>query len=298
MNVLNQRKSRRAFLNQTVLALSGVVISSRAPLAMAQKNDSERFQLSMHPYSVKHLFASGKINLLNYAQFAKNTFGMANVEFAAEHCGDLFESPEKADAIRDRSKQVGVTNRILLCADTHPLDTGVAKERAAAIDHHLTWANVAERLGCEQMRVRVSTEGDRRQQLSHAATGIGELCDALESSPVSVLLENLFGLSRDARWLVQLVEKIGPERIGLIADFGNFEGDIYAGMEHILPYTTSLCTKSRKFDAAGNETTIDFARMMKVVKASKYRGRIAIEHLGEEPLAGIRKSVALVKQAI
>ncbi len=298
MKVLNQRDSRRAFLNQSILALSGVVISSRAPLAIAQENTSERFELSLHPYSVKHLFESGELKLLNYARFAKQTFGMSNVEFAAENCADLFRSPEKADAIRDQSKQVGVTNRIFLCADGHALDTATAKERTDAIDHHLTWAKVAERLGCEYMRVRASTVGDRQQQLAHAAAGIGELCDALESSPVSVLLENLFGLSRDPDWLVALVEKIGPKRVGLVADFGNFDGDIYAGMKRILPYTKSVCTKSREFDAAGNETTIDFVRMMEVVKDSKYRGCIAIEHLGDEQLSGIRKSVALVKQAL
>ncbi len=298
MNVLDQRDSRRSFLHQSVIALSGVAISSRAPLAIAQENASERFQLSLHQYSVKQLFESGELNLLNYAHFAKHTFGMLNVEFAAEFCEDLFRSPEKADAIRDQSKQAGVTNRILLCAEGHALDTAKAKERTDAIDHHLTWAKVAERLGCEYMRVRASTVGDRQQQLAHAAAGIGELCDALESSPVSVLLENLFGLSRDPDWLVALVEKIGPKRVGLVADFGNFDGDIYAGMKRLLPYTKSVCTKSREFDAAGNETTINFARMMKLVKDSKYHGCIAIEHLGDEPMSGIRKSVALVKQAL
>ena len=298
MNIFSQQNSRRAFLNQSVFALSGLVISPRAPLAIAQGNESERFQLSLHPYSVKHLFESGKLNLLNYAQFAKDTFGMSNIEFAAENCEDLFRSPEQADAIREQSKQVGVRNRILLCADGHPLDTETAKERSDAIEHHLTWAKVAERLGCEHMRVRVSTVGDRRRQLAHAAAGIGKLCDALKSSPVSVLLENLFGLSRDPDWLVELVEKIGPKRVGLVADFGNFDGDVYAGMKRILPYTKSVCTKSREFDAAGNETKIDFARMMEVVKDSKYRGCIAIEHLGDEPMSGIRKSVALVKQAL
>ena len=59
-----------------------------------------------------------------------------------------------------------------------------------------------------------------------------------------------------------------------------------------------MLLRSRKFDAAGHETTIDFARMMELVKDSKYRGCITIEHLGDEPMAGIRKSVALVKHAI
>ena len=86
--------------------------------------------------------------------------------------------------------------------------------------------------------------------------------------------------------------------MGLIADFGNFDGDLYEGMKRLLPHTKSLCTKSREFDAEGNETTIDFGRMMQLVKASPYRGCIAIEHLGDEPLAGLRKNIALVQKAL
>lgn len=296
MNALNLRKSRRAFLSQSTLALAGLAISPRGPLAMAQPNLAERFQISLHQVSLKPLFDHGKLDLLNYAAFAKRTLEISNIEFAAEFCVDLLASPEKSDAIREQSKQVGVTNRVLLCADGEALDAVGTKERSDAIDAHVKWAKVAERLGCENIRVRASTEGDRQQQLAHAAAGIGGLCDALESSPVSVLIENIAGLSSDPEWLVELVEKIGPQRVGLVADFGNFDGDIYAGMKRILPYAKSVCTKSWEFDAAGNETKIDFAQMMELIIDSEYRGCIAIEYLGKEPVPGIRKTAALVER--
>ena len=263
---------------------------------MAQGGAADRFQISLHQYSLKPLFESGQLNLLNYAEFAKNTLNISNIEFAAEFCVDLFASPEKASAIRAQSKRFGVTNRVLLCADGAALDAVTAKQRSDAIEEHVKWAQVAERLGCQFMRVRASTEGDRQQQLMHAVAGIGGLCDALESSSVSVLIENIAGLSRDPDWLVKLVEEIGPKRVGLVADFGNFDGDIYAGMKRILPYTKSVCTKSWEFDAAGNETKIDFARMMGLIIDSPYRGCIAIEYLGTEPVSGIRKTAALVKR--
>lgn len=61
-------------------------------------------------------------------------------------------------------------------------------------------------------------------------------------------------------------------------------------------YTKSVCTKSWEFDAQGNETKIDFEKMMNIVKESSFRGCIAIEYLGDEPVAGVRKTADLIKQ--
>ena len=296
MQVTNPRDSRRSFLNQSLLALPGLAIAHLGSRAIADENQGKRFEISLHQYSLKKLFDSGELTLPDYATFAKRTLGISNIEFAAEFCGDLLGAPEKTNAIRAQSKQAGVTNRVFLCAAGKALDAVTAKERSQAVDEHLAWAKVAEGLGCEYLRVRASTNGDPKQQLTNAAVGIGKLCDALEKSSISVLVENIAGLSRDPDWLVTLMEKIGPKRIGLVADFANFEGDIYAGMQRILPYAKSVCTKSWEFDATGNETKIDFARMMKTIKESKFRGCIAIEYLGDKPVSGVRMTAELVER--
>jgi hypothetical protein len=67
-------------------------------------------------------------------------------------------------------------------------------------------------------------------------------------------------------------------------------------MKRLLPYAKSICTKSWNFDEQGNETKIDFGRMMSLIKASSFRGCIAIEYLGEEPVAGVRKTAELIKR--
>jgi sugar phosphate isomerase/epimerase len=263
---------------------------------MAQSK-TERFELSLHQYSLKPLFDSRQLNLRTYPSFVKQTLGISNIEFAAEFCGDLWDEPAKADEVRRASEQAGVKNRVFLCGAGKGLDATSAAERKESLEEHLRWAEVVERLGCEYIRVRASTEGDRQAQLDSAARGIGELCAALKDSPVSVLIENITGFSRDPSWLLALVERIGVKQVGLLADFGNFDGDKYVGMQQMLPLTKSICTKSWEFDEAGNETTIDFARMMKMIKDSKFQGCIAIEYLGSEPVAGTQKTAALIKRS-
>jgi sugar phosphate isomerase/epimerase len=300
MKLFRQRTSRRVFLNRSlfgVAALSGLPFAGLPFGRVANgREQDKRYQISLHQYSLKQLFESGRLDLLAYARFAKDRLQISNIEFAAEFCTDLLASPSKADAIREQSQQAGVTNRVMLCGDETALDAPDAKQRAVAIDEHVEWAKVAERLGCQYIRVRASTEGDRQQQLVNASAGIGGLCDALESSSVSVLVENIAGWSRRPDWLVELVKQVGEKRVGLVADFGNFDGDIYEGMKTIVPYAKSICTKSWEFDASGNETKIDFQRMMSVINDSTYRGCIAIEYLGTDPVSGILKTAALINR--
>ena len=287
--------SRRAFIHQAATGLATLSTYPWGGEAHAQPK-KQRYPLRLHQFSRKKLFGNGRLDLLSYPGFVKNRFRISNLEFAVEFCSALLDSPQQAAAVRRQSNQVGVTNRMLLCGESTALDAADAKQRSTAIAEHLRWAKIAEQLGCQYVRVRASSDGGRQRQLENAAAGVGGLCDALKSSNVSVLVENIAAWSRKPDWLVDLVEKIGSERVGLVADFGNFDGDPYEGMETILPYTKSICAKSWEFNDTGLETKIDYQRMMRVVNQSMFRGCVAIEYLGDDPLVGIAQTAALVRR--
>jgi sugar phosphate isomerase/epimerase len=296
MNHPHLHRTRRDFLRCGLRASAGIaagtfLVGNRAHAAL-----SDRYQLSIHQYSLKSLFDEGKLTTAEYPEFVKERFGFDNVEFAVEFCESLRDDLSRADRISERSKQLGIKHRALLCGAEPALDSSSAETRRLALDDHLRWAEVAKHLGCEFIRVRASSEGDPEQQLAHATEGIGALCDALANAPLSVLVENITGPSSDPDWLVELVQRVGTKRLGLIADFGNFAGDIYAGMKRLLPYSKSVCTKSWEFDAEGNETKIDFQKMMSLINDSSFEGCIAIEYLGEDPVEGVRKTAELIKR--
>jgi sugar phosphate isomerase/epimerase len=275
---------------------AGLAAAALGRHAVAQTILDDRFELSIHQYSLKKLFEGGTIDTFAYPDFVQKQFGFTSIEFAVEFCQALRADAGKCKALADKSKQLGINHRALLCGAEPALDVPSEAARRAAVQDHLKWVKVAELLECDFIRVRASSEGDRNEQLDHAASGISALCEALGDSPVSVLVENITGFSRDPDWLVALIDRVGPDRLGLIADFGNFDGDIYAGMNRLLPYAKSICTKSWDFDEQGNETTIDYRRMMSLIKESSFRGCIAIEYLGEEPVAGVRKTAELIKR--
>jgi sugar phosphate isomerase/epimerase len=65
--------------------------------------------------------------------------------------------------------------------------------------------------------------------------------------------------------------------------------DIYQGVTELMPYAKAVSAKAHDFDAAGNETQIDYQKMMQIVKDAGYTGYVGVEYegndLGEE--AGI-----------
>ena len=72
-------------------------------------------------------------------------------------------------------------------------------------------------------------------------------------------------------------------RVGTLPDFGNFyDYDRCQGVEDLLPFAKGVSAKSYAFGADGDETTIDYRRMLKLVVAAGYRGHIGIEYEGKD----------------
>ena len=89
-------------------------------------------------------------------------------------------------------------------------------------------------------------------------------------------------------------------------DFGNFrvsreqEYDRYKGVAELMPFAKGVSAKSHDFDAAGNETGTDYARMLDIVIKSPYRGFIGIEYEGQTlgEYEGIRATKALLERVL
>jgi hypothetical protein len=97
-----------------------------------------------------------------------------------------------------------------------------------------------------------------------------------------VIVENHGGLSSNGKWLTSVIKKVDLPNCGTLPDFGNFPPDIdrYEAVEMLMPYAKAVSAKSYDFDDKGNETKIDFYRMMKIVLDAGYKGFVGIEYEG------------------
>jgi sugar phosphate isomerase/epimerase len=66
----------------------------------------------------------------------------------------------------------------------------------------------------------------------------------------------------------------------------------------MMPYAKAVSAKSFDFDARGEETTIDFRRMLGIVTGAGFHGWIGIEYEGERlgEREGIAKTKALLSR--
>jgi hypothetical protein len=67
-----------------------------------------------------------------------------------------------------------------------------------------------------------------------------------------------------------------------------------------MPYAKIVCAKSKEFDSDGNETHVDYRRMMKIVLDSGFKGSIGIEFEGHgiDPVKGILATKRLIERVV
>ena len=65
-----------------------------------------------------------------------------------------------------------------------------------------------------------------------------------------------------------------------------------------MPYAHGVSAKTHFFDEQGNDTVVDYKRMMEIVKKSGYKGWVGIEFEGDKLSEdeGIKKSKALLER--
>ena len=177
-------------------------------------------------------------------------------------------------------------------------------QRTKAVENHYKWVEAAEFLGCFAIRMNARSTGSYEEQQKRAADRLRRLAEFSAQRGIAVIVENHGGLSSNGQWLVGVMKKVNLGTCGTLPDFGNFElgdgqeYDRYKGVAEMIPFAKAVSAKSYDFDDAGNETRIDYPRMLKIVKDTGYRSFLGIEYEGDkhsEP-EGVRLTKALLER--
>ncbi|WP_224484966.1 sugar phosphate isomerase/epimerase family protein [Robertkochia aurantiaca] len=311
---------RRSFIknsSQAGVALSILGLAACKNDASKNENADEKaaemvastaafFKLSLAQWSIHRMIQEQGLDPFAFAEKA-NSWGFSGLEYVSQLYNDyLGKFDNQAEGIQKmvselnmRSKDHGMENVIMMVdlpGDSGALSHPDAAIRNKAIENHHIWADATAGLGCHSMRVNLFGSREPEAWKEYSVESLNKLCEYADQQGINIIVENHGWLSSDAALLAEVIESVDQPNAGTLPDFGNFctrrdgegnwggecieEYDMYKGVKELMPLAKGVSAKSYEFDTSGRETTIDFERMLKIVKDSGYSGYIGVEFEG------------------
>jgi len=288
--------SRRDFLKNLGLTAAGVALMPSLDLLAAPKN---WFDISLAEWSLHKTLFKGDLKNIDFPELAAKKFGIYGVEYVNAFFKDKAQDMTYLKDLNNRAKDNGVRNVLIMIDGEGNLGDEDATKRKQAVENHYKWIDAANFLGCHAVRVNASGKGTSEEVKKAVVESLSTLADYGKKSKISVIVENHGGISSHGDWLADTLKTVGKKNCGSLPDLGNFyEYDRYQGVQDLMPYAKGVSAKTHDFDANGNETQIDYARMLKIVKDAKFKGYIGIEYEGSNisEEAGIFASKKLLER--
>jgi sugar phosphate isomerase/epimerase len=301
-NIIN----RRDFLKKTGMAAVGCGIASSLPgFIHAQTSPGKLFfDISLAEFSFASDLWTGKLNNLDFPAKAKNDFGISVVEYVSGFFNGKHKDSSYMADLKKRAANAGVINNLIMVDDQNIADLDEEK-RKKAVESHYAWVDAAKYLDCASIRVNLGAmdmPGSAEDEAKAAIDGYGKLLEYGDKAGINIIVENHFGRSCNAQWLVDIMKQVNHRRAGVLPDFGNFcikrtkpetndiagwlktkcvdQYDLYKGVEELMPYAKGISAKTHKFKADGEETEMDFKRLFTIIKKAGFKGYVGIEYEG------------------
>jgi sugar phosphate isomerase/epimerase len=311
--------NRRTFIKTGAMSAAAMTVLPELSRLLMEEHSTPktRIQLSLAQWSLHRALKEKRLDHLDFSRKAAEAFDIHAVEYVNQFFKDKATDAAYLAEMNKRASDAGVKQLLIMIDEEGGLAEPNDKDRKTAVENHYKWVDAAKTLGCHSVRVNAyGSSGDRATRHAAAVDGLGRLATYGATAGINVIVENHGGMSSDGKWLSGVMKEINLPNCGTLPDFGNFcithgdkakgendcieEYDRYQGVEELIPYAKAVSAKSYDFDAAGNETTIDFARMIRIVKKSGYKGYLGIEYEGSRLSEddGIRATKKLLEKLI
>lgn len=280
--VLLDRRRMLAGVGMMMLAGPSFIERVLAGQVIAKEHEP-LFRISLAQWSLHRTLRAGDLDHLDFPRSSREDFGIEAVEYVNTFFARGADDAYIAE-LRKRCDDIGVRSLLIMCDSEGALGDPDEEKRSEAVSNHHKWVEAAAALGCHSIRVNAQSRGDFEEQQKLAADGLRRLCEFADPHKINVIVENHWGLSSNAAWLVGVMELVDHPRCGTLPDFGNFDPkvyDRYQGVQEMMAWAKGVSAKSKDFDEiSGEEPEIDYRRMLKIVLLSGYRGFIGIEYEG------------------
>ena len=252
-------------------------------------------KISMATYSLRDEIK--EIGMEGIADFL-DEIGLKYVEV-----NNVFTKPERlpkdAKLFRDRGIEP-----ILLTVDGNNYFMPDEEDRQDQFEYMKKWLDAADAAGIKMVRAN----------MGHAFPGIypeddialADLVETFkpiqeyaESLGITHVFENHGRQSSDVKFQLKVKEHFPSEKMGYLLDTGNYDpkSDVYENIGKLGDSIKIVHAKTYDFDNQGEETQLDFNKIISELKKIGFNGFYSIEFEGElDPRTGVRNTLALLKK--
>lgn len=305
---------RRDFLKKSLAFTAGAGLFGAFPRigGLAKPKDQLFFKISLAEWSFNKELFSKKMDNLDFPGRAKNEFGIDGVEFVNQFFKDKALDNTYLKDLKTRCDDLGVTCVLIMIDGEGNLADPDEPTRKKGVDNHYKWVDAAKFLGCHAIRVNARGKGSDEDMQKAMIQSLGTLSEYGAKTGIEIIVENHGGPSSNGKWITQIMKTVNSPYCGTLPDLGNFcikpkfengkmsceeEYDRYQGVKEMMPFAKGVSAKSMAFDSDGNETTIDYRKMLQIIKEAGFTGRIGIEYEGQlSSPDGIRATKSLLER--
>ena len=268
-------------------------------LGLAYSSPTYNKKISLAQWSLHRTIKIKKELSPNDFSIKAREMGFDAVEYVSSLYWNELKSRSIAKITRElvsKSNDNDIKNLLIMVDGKGDLAAKNNSKREKAIENHIKWIEMAHELGCHSIRVNLNGEKQKENWIEYSSKSLTKLCSIAKKDKINIIVENHGGLSSNAKLLAKVMKEVNLDNCGTLPDFGNFciekedpnnyfsncinEYDKYLGMEELMPYAKAVSAKSFDFNNNGEESTIDFKRIIDIVRSFEYKGYYGIEYEG------------------
>ncbi|MCC6444100.1 MAG: sugar phosphate isomerase/epimerase [Armatimonadetes bacterium] len=202
------------------------------------------------------------------------------------------------DALKRSARESGCKVVALIMEGDLASPNEAARNRQ--IETNLKKMEAAAYLGARVVRMNLGGSGNPQEDdtagVERVIAAFKEMLPAARRLKVKMTIENHGGVSRTADNILRIIRETDPRWVGSCLDFGNWPDDtLYDECRKLAPYAYHTHAKAHSFKEDGEDSRLDFGRILRMLKAARYKNALSIEYEGGgDPVEGVRKTKELI----
>lgn len=250
-------------------------------------------------FSFNRGISSGQMDLEQYLQICQR-LGLQGVEFWDEHVQMYLEGGKTIRNLREKARALGLAV-VTIAVNNHDFTSPDPSAREKDIAQVFQWMDVIEEIGSKILRVLpgdlIALNKDEESLYPFVRSCFEKCLREAEKRKICLAVENC-PQDTDPKVILPLVKDFDSPYLKTCPDIGNIRANIrYPSFRSLLPYAVHVHAKTYQFDSQGEEMTIEYRKVMNMLKEIHFNRYVSVEFEGEgNETEGVEKSVTLVRK--